>query len=687
MALNRANVEEIVRAVGGADNIEAATHCVTRLRFALVDEKKVDKKLLDQNDLVKGHFSSQGQFQVVIGPGLVDKVYDEMITITGGQRSSKDDVKTLAGKKQNPLQQAIKTLADIFIPILPAIVTAGLLLGINNILTGPGIFFEGRSLVQEYPAWTDFAGIINLIANTAFTFLPALIGWSAVNRFGGSPLLGIVLGLILVHPDLLNAWGYAKAAQEGTIPHWNLFGWQLEKIGYQGQVLPVLVSAYLLARIEKFLNKRVHDSIKLLVVAPVALLVTGFLAFTIIGPVTFAIGNAITNGLVHVFNTLPALGGLLYGGFYALLVVTGMHHTFLAVDVQLIGSKGGTFLWPMLALSNIAQGSAALAMLLVFREQKSKGLAVTSSISAFLGVTEPAIFGVNIRYKYPFIFGMLGSALGGLVLTINHVLASSIGVGGVPGFLSIFPNQWGVFFVGMAIVLVVPFLLTAAYGKVAARKNGTGGGDTDNESAAVSYGTAAAAAVSAEAKVNSAAASSAVQASAPAADPEAASALRAGNAVKELDIYAPLSGKAVPLEQVPDPAFAERQMGQGIAIEPTDGRVVAPFDGKVVHIIKSNHAVILEHASGAQILIHVGINTVSLKGAPFTMHVGIGDEVKAGQLLLEFDREAILQAGLSVITPIIVPDGQQIVEQVAEEQLLNEAVAGRDAVLKIRLSS
>ncbi|WP_025694142.1 PTS system trehalose-specific EIIBC component, partial [Paenibacillus durus] len=481
MALNRASVEEIVRAVGGADNIEAATHCVTRLRFSLVDEKKVDKKLLDQNDLVKGHFSSQGQFQVVIGPGLVDKVYDEMITITGGQRSSKDDVKTLAGKKQNPLQQAIKTLADIFIPILPAIVTAGLLLGINNILTGPGIFFEGRSLVQEYPAWTDFAGIINLIANTAFTFLPALIGWSAVGRFGGSPLLGIVLGLILVHPDLLNAWGYAQAAQEGTIPHWNLFGWQLEKIGYQGQVLPVLVSAYLLARIERFLNKKVHDSIKLLVVAPVALLVTGFLAFTIIGPVTFAIGNAITNGLVHVFNTLPALGGLLYGGFYALLVVTGMHHTFLAVDVQLIGSKGGTFLWPMLALSNIAQGSAALAMLLVFREQKSKGLAVTSSISAFLGVTEPAIFGVNIRYKYPFIFGMLGSALGGLVLTINHVLASSIGVGGVPGFLSIFPNQWGVFFVGMAIVLVIPFLLTAAYGKVAARKNGNGGGETDNE--------------------------------------------------------------------------------------------------------------------------------------------------------------------------------------------------------------
>ncbi|MFD1776224.1 PTS system trehalose-specific EIIBC component [Paenibacillus rhizophilus] len=666
MAVDRANVEKIVQAVGGADNIEAATHCVTRLRFALVDEKKVDQKLLEQNDLVKGHFSSQGQFQVVIGPGLVDKVYNEMIAITGGQRSSKDDVKKVAGKKQNPLQQAIKTLADIFIPILPAIVTAGLLLGINNILTGPGIFFEGRSLVQEYPAWTDFAGIINLIANTAFTFLPALIGWSAATRFGGSPLLGIVLGLILVHPDLLNAWAYAQASQEGKIPHWNLFGWQLEKIGYQGQVLPVLVSAYLLARIERFLNKKVHDSIKLLVVAPVALLVTGFLAFTIIGPVTFAIGNAITNGLVHVFNTLPAVGGLLYGGIYALLVVTGMHHTFLAVDVQLIGNTGGTFLWPMLALSNIAQGSAALAMLFVFREQKSKGLAVTSSVSAFLGVTEPAIFGVNIRYKYPFIFGMIGSALGGLVLTINHVLASSIGVGGIPGFLSIFPNQWGVFFVGMAIVLVVPFLLTAAYGKVASRKAGGANADNGSTSGEISSETAGVAETEA------------VSLSAPA--------VSAGEAVNVLDILAPLAGRVVPLENVPDPAFAERQMGQGIAIEPSDGRVVAPFDAKVVHIIKSKHAIVLEHATGVQILIHVGINTVSLKGVPFTTHVGIDDEVKAGQLLIEFDREAILQARLPVITPIIIPDGQPIVERVTEESA-GETVSGRDIVLKVHLST
>lgn len=432
MAIDRKNVEDIVRAIGGKENIEVATHCVTRLRFSLYDESKVDSEALDRNELVKGQFSSQGQFQIVIGPGTVDKVYDEMIQITGGSRSSKDEVKSAAARKQNPLQRAIKTLADIFIPILPAIVTAGLLLGINNILTGPGIFFDNQSLVDVYPAWKDIAAIINTIASTAFTFLPALIGWAAVTRFGGSPLLGIVLGLILVHPDLLSAYNYASASTEGTVPTWNLFGWHLEKIGYQGQVLPVLVSAYILARLEKFLNRRVHDSIKLLVVAPVTLLITGFLAFTIIGPVTFGIANAITSGLIFVFDHFALLGGLIYGGFYALLVITGMHHTFLAVDVQLIGSEGGTFLWPMLALSNIAQGAAALAMMFVVREQKAKGLAATSSVSAFLGVTEPAIFGVNIRYRYPFIFGMIGSGIAGMLLTVNQVRASSIGVGGFP---------------------------------------------------------------------------------------------------------------------------------------------------------------------------------------------------------------------------------------------------------------
>ncbi|NUU76564.1 PTS system trehalose-specific EIIBC component [Paenibacillus xylanilyticus] len=670
MAIDRKQVEEIVRAVGGKENIEAATHCVTRLRFALYDESKVDTEGLDRNDLVKGQFSSQGQFQVVIGPGLVDKVYDEMIQITGGDRASKDDVKAAAGKKQNPIQRAIKTLSDIFIPILPAIITAGLLLGINNILTGPGIFFDEQSLVDVYPAWKDLASIINTIASTAFTFLPALIGWSAVKRFGGSPLLGIVLGLILVHPDLLSAYGYANAVNEGTVPTWNLFGWHIEKIGYQGQVLPVLVSAYLLAKLEIFLNKRVHDSVKLLVVAPVTLLITGFLAFTIIGPVTFAIANAITSGLIYIYESYAALGGLIYGGLYALLVITGMHHTFLAVDVQLIGSQGGTFLWPMLALSNIAQGSAALAMMLVLREQKMRGLAATSSVSAFLGVTEPAIFGVNIRYRYPFIFGMVGSAIGGVLLTMNNVQATSIGVGGVPGFLSIFPNKWGVFFIGMAIVLIVPFVLTVIFGRAKMRKqdrsNNTG---TDS----VSKTTPAASTANTAFSNTDTAAAERTRTNAQVGDAP----------VNTLEVMAPLTGTAVPLEQVPDPAFAEKQMGEGVAIEPSGNQVVAPFDAQVAHVIKSKHAVILEHASGLQILIHVGINTVSLKGEGFNMHVEAGEHVRAGQTLLEFDRKVIEAAGYPLITPIIIPDGQDMVDRV--EVTTGDVSSNRNGILTVHL--
>lgn len=657
MAIDRKHVEDIVRAVGGKENIEVATHCVTRLRFSLYDESKVDSAALDRNDLVKGQFSSQGQFQIVIGPGTVEKVYDEMIAITGGARSSKDEVKSAAARKQNPLQRAIKTLSDIFIPILPAIVTAGLLLGINNLLTGPGIFFKD-SLVDVYPQWKDIAAIINTIASTAFTFLPALIGWAAVTRFGGSPLLGIVLGLILVHPDLLSAYSYANASTEGTVPTWNLFGWHLERIGYQGQVLPVLVSAYILVRIEKFLDKRVHDSVKLLVVAPVTLLITGFLAFTIIGPVTFGIANAITSGLVYIFDHFAILGGLIYGGFYSLLVITGMHHTFLAVDVQLIGSEGGTFLWPMLALSNIAQGAAALAMMFVAREQKTKGLAVTSSVSAFLGVTEPAIFGVNVRYKYPFIFGMIGSAAAGILLTVNQVRATSIGVGGIPGFLSIFPNQWGVFFIGMAIVLIVPFGATVLYGRAAAQRA--------VKKAAADPQMAAAGAADSSRELSS---RSSVQGS--------------QEPVNILELASPLSGTAVPLEQVPDPAFAEKQMGEGIAIEPAEGKVYAPFDATVAHVIKSKHALILEHASGVQVLIHVGINTVSLKGSGFTTRKNIGDQVRAGELLLEFDMEAIRAAGYPLITPVIIPAGQEMVERIEEHS--GPATAKQTSILTVHL--
>lgn len=467
---NRA-ARQIAEAVGGIENIEAATHCVTRLRFALIDETKVNQKMLDAIDIVKGSFAVNGQFQVVIGQGTVNKVYAELVKETGIGEASKDDVKKAAAQKMNPLQRAVKTLADIFIPILPAIVTAGLLMGLNNILTAEGIFFSTKSIVQVYPQWADLANMINLIAGTAFAFLPALIGWSAVKRFGGSPLLGIVLGLMLVHPDLLNAWGYGAAEQSGDIPVWNLFGLEVQKVGYQGQVLPILLASYLLARLELFLTKRTPEGIQLLVVAPVTLLVIGFLSFVIIGPITFAIGNALSAGLIAIFGQFSAIGGLLYGGLYSALVITGMHHTFLAVDLQLIGSKlGGTFLWPMLALSNIAQGSAALAMMLITKDKKQRGLSLTAGISAYLGITEPAIFGVNLRYKFPFVIAMISSGIAGMYISVKGVLASSVGVGGVPGIFSIMSRYWGPFALGMLIVLILPFAGTYGYARLKRKK-------------------------------------------------------------------------------------------------------------------------------------------------------------------------------------------------------------------------
>ncbi|MFB4161967.1 PTS system trehalose-specific EIIBC component [Geomicrobium sp. JSM 1781026] len=451
--------KRIVEAVGGEENIIAATHCVTRLRFALKDDAHVDRDALDEMDVVQGQFLTNGQYQVIIGQGTVDKVYKAIVSDTNIEEASKDEVKQASGKKQNVIQRGVRVLADIFIPILPAIVTAGLLMGLNNILANPGIFGE-QSVVEMFPQWADFADIVHLIANTAFTFLPALIGWSAVKRFGGSELLGIVLGLILVHPDLLNAWAYGEAQAAGDVPTWTIFGLEIEQIGYQGQVLPVLFASWILAKIEIFLRKRVLDSLQLLVVAPIALLVTGFLTFLFIGPVTFTLGNLLTDGLVTVFDQLEIVGGLVYGAVYAPLVITGMHHTFLAVDLQLIGTLGFTFLWPILALSNIAQGSAALAVMLATKDEKLKGLAGTSGLSAYLGITEPAMFGVNLRFRYPFVAAVIGSAIAAAWITSQNVVANSVGVGGVPGFLSITSSGWIAFFIGMAIVIVVPFTIT-----------------------------------------------------------------------------------------------------------------------------------------------------------------------------------------------------------------------------------
>jgi PTS system trehalose-specific IIC component len=455
---------EILESLGGAQNLEQAAHCVTRLRLALKDPALIDNARLGQIDLVKGSFFTGGLLQIVIGPGEVEHVYAALREATGLAVATIADVKRKGADKTNALQRLVRVFSDVFMPILPALIIAGLLMGVNNLIGAKGMFIQGKTLLDAYPSLDGVWSLVNMMANTSFVFLPALVGWSAAKRFGGSEILGIVLGLMLVHPDLLNAWNYGKAVAglDGqTLPYFDIFGWfRIEKVGYQGQILPILLASWVMSRIELWLRARVPNAIQLLVVPITTIVVTGVLALAVIGPVTRHLGILITEGVVTLFDLAPLLGGALFGLLYAPLVITGMHHMFLAVDLQLIATQGGTFIWPMIVMSNLAQGSAAAAVFYMTRNARDRSMASTSAISAYFGITEPAMFGVNLRYKFPFYAALAGSALGGMFLSLNKVQASAIGVGGLPGFISIIPQYIPMFVIGMLISIVVPFVLT-----------------------------------------------------------------------------------------------------------------------------------------------------------------------------------------------------------------------------------
>ncbi|WP_082235335.1 PTS transporter subunit EIIC [Halobacillus massiliensis] len=458
------NVTKIIENVGGASNVNSATHCVTRLRLILEDESAVDIKKLEENDLVKGVFSASGQFQVIIGPGTVEKVYNEFMKQTDAEEMSKDEMKKRNVEKGNLLQKGVRVLADIFIPILPAIVAAGLLLGLNNLLANPGIFYDEQSLLDVYTGWTGFAEFIAVVANTAFTFLPVLITWSAARKFGGSPLLGIVLGLLLVHPDLMSAYAYAE--NPGDVEYWNMFGWEVAKIGYQGQVLPVIFATWLLVWAEKHLKNFIPGNLQMIFVAPFALIFAGLLTFIVIGPITMTGSNWITDGILYLFEVSPAFAGGIYGLISAPLVITGMHHIFLGVNLQMAGTLGYVTLWPVSETATLAQGAATLTMFLILKHNaKLRGVSLTATISAWLGVTEPAIYGINLRFRYPFIAVMIGSAFGSAFIAFQQVKATSVGVGGVLSFLSVYPEHWASYFIGMGITFVITVGLTLFFSK------------------------------------------------------------------------------------------------------------------------------------------------------------------------------------------------------------------------------
>ena len=460
----------ILEAIGGKENVAAAAHCATRLRLVLNDESKVDEKALEQLDVVKGTFSTGGQYQIIIGQGTVNKVYAEFSQLTGLGDMSTTDVKSAGAKKMNPLQQFVKMLSDIFVPIIPAIVAGGLLMGINNLLTAPDLFFEGRSLIDQYPGMADLAAMINTFANAAFVFLPVLIGFSAAKRFGGNPYLGAALGMIMVHPDLINA--YAQASVE-EIPVWNIFGLEIEKLGYQGQVLPVLVSTYILSKLEINIRKFMPASLDILLTPLLSLLFTAFITFAFVGPITREAGNLIIDGLVWTYDSLGFVGGLIMGLLYAPIVITGMHHSFIAIETQLladIAETGGSFIFPIAAMSNVAQGAATLAVFFLTADKKMKGVASASGISALLGITEPAMFGVNLKLRYPFIAAIVGSAVASAFIVGNDVLAVALGAAGLPGIISIAPGSIISYIIGMAIAFAVTFGLTFILAKRQAKK-------------------------------------------------------------------------------------------------------------------------------------------------------------------------------------------------------------------------
>ena len=629
---------EVVEAVGGASNISAAAHCATRLRLVIADESKINQQALDDNEDLKGTFAAGGMFQIIVGPGDVDQVYANMVANHGVREVSKDEAKEEAEKGGNLFSRFIKMIADIFVPILPALVAGGLMMAINNVMTAEGLF-GAKSLTQMYPGIADYAALINMVSSAAFASLPVLVGFSAAKRFGGNVYLGAAIGAAMVSTDLLNAWNTGAAlAGEAQVSYWHIFGMDVAKIGYQAQVIPTLAVTYVMCLIEKSLHKVLKGTADFLLTPLITMLVTGFLAFTIIGPVTRVAAEYLTWGINWTYSTLGVFGGLLFGLVYSPIVVTGLHQSFPAIEIPLLPVNGGVgdFIFPVASMANVAQGAAALAVFFKTRDAKLKGLAGAGGASAVFGITEPAIFGVNLRLRWPFFCAMAAAAIGSAGVALLNVRGQALGAAGFVGFVSIMPKSIPAYLALEVLVFVLSFGFTFAYAMT------RGKADMEGRAPAAKAAAPVAAAVSAPA-------GGAAPAAAPAPVPSFSDEAKA-----DLSVSSPLAGTVVPLEQVKDESFAKGMLGPGIGIEPADGLVVAPFDGKVTVAFPTGHAYGLKSASGVQVLIHVGMDTVKLDGKGFTPRVAKGDIVRRGDVLAEVDLDVIRAAGYETITPVVV---------------------------------
>ncbi|MDN2483669.1 sucrose-specific PTS transporter subunit IIBC [Vibrio astriarenae] len=459
--------KELINLLGGKSNISALAHCATRLRLAVADESLIDEQAIENIEGVKGQFKVAGQYQIIFGSGIVNQVYAEMAKQTGLSEMSTKDVASAGAEKQNVVQRAVKGLSDIFVPIIPAIVAGGLLMGIYNLLTAQGLFIDDMSLIDANPGLTDLASMINTFANAPFVYLPILLAFSASKKFGGNPFLGAALGMLMVHPDLLNGWGFGGASVSGTIPTWNILGFEIEKVGYQGSVLPVLVATFILAKVENGLRKFIPSVLDNLLTPLLAIFITGLLTFTVVGPFTRDLGFLLGDGLNWLYESAGFIGGAVFGLIYAPFVITGMHHSFIAIETQLLAdivTTGGTFIFPIAAMSNVSQGAAALAVGFMSSDKKMKGIAIPSGVTGLLGITEPAMFGVNLKLRYPFIAAITAAAVSSAFITMFNVKAQALGAAGLPGIISILPDKIGYYVVGMIIAFITAFGLTVLLG-------------------------------------------------------------------------------------------------------------------------------------------------------------------------------------------------------------------------------
>ena len=647
---------EVVEAVGGASNISAAAHCATRLRLVIADQSKINQQALDDNEDLKGTFAAGGMFQIIVGPGDVDQVYARMVSDHGVREVSKDEAKEEAEKGGNLFSRFIKMIADIFVPILPALVAGGLMMAINNVMTAEGLFGE-QSLTTMYPAIADYAALINMVSSAAFASLPVLVGFSAAKRFGGNVYLGAAIGAAMVSSDLLNAWNTGAAlAGEQTVSYWHIFGMDVAKIGYQAQVIPTLAVTYVMCLIEKNLHKVLKGTADFLLTPLITMLVTGFLAFTIIGPVTRVAAEYLTWGINWTYTTLGVFGGLLFGFIYSPIVVTGLHQSFPAIEIPLLPVNGGVgdFIFPVASMANIAQGAAALAIFFKTRDAKLKGLAGAGGASAVFGITEPAIFGVNLRLRWPFFCAMAAAAIGSAGVALLNVRGQALGAAGFVGFVSIVPKSIPAYLALEVLVFVLSFGLTFAYAMTRGKGDMEGRAPAAQAAAPV---TAAAVAAPAAAPANEDTA-----AAAPAAEAAPAPSF-SDEAKADLTLTSPMAGELVALSDVNDEAFSAGALGPGVAISPAaHAVVVAPCDGKVTVAFPTGHAYGLKSASGVQILIHIGMDTVKLDGKGFTPRVSKGDIVKRGDVLAEVDWDVIRKAGYDTITPMVVTNKKKFGE-------------------------